>query len=98
MDALRKHFRKLIKSPYGPAGMGLYNQNDNARRKATRTSEVAAVGPNKAVQATKPSAKQSAASMASADMARSKKNPVKIYTQSEINKLMRGGFKMPRIK
>lgn len=87
---------KLRKSPYGPAGMGLYNQADNARRKMSRTTEVAQIGPNSAVQATKVSAKQSAADLARKDAARSKKNPVKVWSQAEINKLMRSGFKLPK--
>lgn len=86
---------ELQKSPYGPSGMGLYNEADNARRKMSRTTEVAQIGPNKAVQATKPSSKQQAASIAAEARRKSKANPVKVYTQAEIAKLFRGGFKRP---
>jgi hypothetical protein len=61
-----------------------------------RTAEVAPVGPNKAVQGTKPSAKLQAAAIAAEARSKSKKNPVKVYSRAEINKLMRSGFKMPR--
>jgi hypothetical protein len=83
---------ELVKSPYGPSGMGLYNPNDNARRKMTRTTEVVQIGPNKAVQTTKVGYKQQADQLAREAKAKSKKNPVKRYTQAEINNLMRQRF------
>lgn len=79
-------FGKLVKSPYGPAGMGLYSDADNARRKMNRAS----------LSATKPTVSQQASQLAAADKARSKKNPVKIYSPQEIQKLFRGGFKRPK--
>ncbi len=90
-------FGHLRKSPYGPAGMGLYNQADNARRKMGRTSDTVAVGPNSAVRATKPSANAQAASIAAEARRKSKANPVKVYSQAEIAKLFRGGFKKPTL-
>jgi GNAT superfamily N-acetyltransferase len=103
MDQWKKSMRarmaksELIKSPYGPSGMGLYNQNDNARRKMGRTSDTVNVGPNKAVHSTKPSASQQATSIAAEARRKSKANPVKVYTQAEIAKLFRGGFKRPKM-
>lgn len=82
----RALWNHLAKSPYGPTGMGLYSDADNARRKMNRAS----------LSATKPTVSQQASQLAAADKARSKKNPVKIYTQAEINHHFRGGFKRPK--
>ena len=88
MNAFRKAFGSpLKKSPYGPAGMGLYSPADNMRRKMHRSS----------ISANKPTASKQASQQAAADKAKSKKNPVKIYTQAEINHHFRNNFKVPRL-
>ena len=74
---------ELRKSPYGPKGMGLYVDADNARRKMTRSS----------TGANKPTISQQASAQAAKDKARSRKNPVKIYKPHEIHALFRNGFK-----
>lgn len=72
----------LVKSNYGPKGMGLYNQADNIKRKETRTGEVHEdIGQNKAVRqytsAAHGTATQQASRQAAADKLKSAKNPVK---------------------
>jgi len=79
---LVKRMAELAKSPYGPKGAGLYSDADNARRKEQRSS----------LQATKPTIGQQSTTQANKDIQRSKKNPVKIYTQTERNALMRTRF------
>lgn len=85
MDAFRRAFESLIKSPYGPAKMGLYSDADNSRRKMNRSS----------LSANKPTISQQATQQAASDKDKSKMNPVKIYTQSEIKAMFRSGFKRP---
>jgi GNAT superfamily N-acetyltransferase len=75
--------KPLEKSPYGPKGMGLYVDADNARRKMTRSS----------TGANKPTISQQASSQAAKDQARSRKNPVRVYKPHEIKALFRNGFK-----
>ncbi len=72
-------FGHLRKSPYGPAGMGLYSDADNMRRKMNRSS----------ITANKPTASKQAAQMAAEAKAKSKKNPVKVWSRAEINKHFR---------
>ena len=86
MDAFREAFEHLIKSPYGPKGMGLYNYADNARRKMERSSTAR----------TRPTISQQAARDAASDQIRSKKNPVRQFKPHEIHALMRNGFKLPK--
>jgi hypothetical protein len=86
MNAFREAFEHLIKSPYGPKGMGLYNDADNARRKMDRSS----------ISATRPTISQQAAAAAHADKIKSKKNPVRTFKPHEIHALMRNGFKIPK--
>ena len=78
---------ELDKSDYGPKKLDLYNHADNERRKASRTGEVAHIGPNKAVRAAGPTKHQQADNQARADRAKSKKNPVKVYNKKERKKL-----------
>lgn len=87
MNAFRKAFEALIKSPYGPAGMGLYSDTDNSRRKMNRSS----------LSATKPTVSQQASQQAKLDQSKSRKNPVKVYSQAEISRLFRSRLpKLPK--
>lgn len=92
-DKLNEGYEKLAaaemgleKSPYGPSGFHLYSDADNMRRKEHRSS----------IGANRPTATKQAAQQAARDQAKSKKNPVKIFTQAEINQHFRGGFKRPK--
>lgn len=83
---------EIYKSNYGPKPMKLYNQADNAERKANRTGdEVPAAGPNKDVKQIAPSgrdtSKNAAKRIAAEAKRKSKFNPVKIYSKEEIAKL-----------
>jgi len=79
----------IEKSGYGPKKGGQYTTADNIRRKASRTGDqVTDVGPNVGVRSysTKPgqlSAKQESSVKAKMYRAKSKKNPVKIFTEEE---------------
>lgn len=77
------------KSDYGPKKLDLYSHADNARRKESRTGEVANVGPNKAVRAAGPTRSETAEHQARLDRQKSKKNPVKVYSPKERKKLAR---------
>ena len=77
----------LDKSDYGPKNLNLYNHADNARRKESRTGEVASIGPNKAVRAAEPTLSDRAAHQARLDKQKSKKNPVKVFSKKERKKL-----------
>lgn len=77
------------KSDYGPKHLDLYSHADNAKRKESRTGDVAHVGPNKAVRAAAPTRNDQAEHQARADKARSKKNPVKVFSPKERKKLAR---------
>lgn len=84
LAASEKLDESLGKSNYGPAKMGLYSANDNARRKMDRTSDtVDAAGPNKTVKATTPSFRQQAAHEAKQARMKSKANPVRVYSEAE---------------
>lgn len=97
-SGLRIVKEEMGKSNYGPAAMKLYDQANNARRKSKRTgTSLESVGPNRAVQAVKPSAKLQAAHQARKDAKRNKKMPVKIYTPEEA-KALGIGVSPPRIK
>lgn len=88
----------LEKSNYGPKKIGeekvsLYNDTDNINRKANRTGVVHDnVGRNAAEQKFTPSVQgtfaQQATRESKADQKKSKKNPVKVYTDEEKAKLM----------
>lgn len=89
---------EMGKSNYGPAAMKLYDQANNARRKSKRTStNLQSVGPNSAVQSTKPTSNQQADSQAKADMKRNKKMPIKTYTPEQA-KAMGIGVNPPKKK
>mgnify|MGYP002783848652 CR=1 FL=1 len=80
----------ILKSNYGPKSFGLYSQEDNAKRKESRTGEsVDAAGPNLEVRYAGPTRSQQAENQARADKLKSKKNPVKIFTAKERKQLAR---------
>lgn len=74
---------KIHKSNYGPQGYDSYSQEDNARRKVGRTNESVDVGPNSEVRFAGPTRSQAAANQAKLDRQKSKKNPVRIFSQEE---------------
>jgi hypothetical protein len=75
---------EMDKSDYGPKGADLYNAADNAKRKMNRTSDIVeAAGPNKAVKATTPSLKSQAEKEAQEAKAKSRNNPVKVFSMAE---------------
>lgn len=79
----------MNKSNYGPKGAGLYNPNDNARRKVNNTGEAVGQGPNTNVKSfsTKPgqlSVKEQVNLTTRIQQAANKKQPVKQFTPEEI--------------
>jgi 8-oxo-dGTP pyrophosphatase MutT (NUDIX family) len=90
---LKEYEDDMDKSNYGPKKIGgekvsLYNQKDNIQRKSRRTGEVHEnVGQNKAAVKFTPSAygtfSQQADREVKQDKQKSKKNPVKVFTDEE---------------
>lgn len=80
---------EMEKSGYGPKGAGLYNPNDNARRKANNVGDSVGEGPNVNVKSysTKPgqlSTKDQVNLATRIQHAANKKQPVKQFTPEEI--------------
>lgn len=76
---------KIEKSNYGPKGMGLYNQNDNAQRKAKNTGDVVAdAGKNVNVKSYTTSASSMAAAHEAAEAKARAKNPAPVRTLKDM--------------
>jgi hypothetical protein len=76
---------KIEKSNYGPKGAGLYNQNDNAQRKAKNTGDVVAdAGKNVNVKSYTTSAASMSAAHEAAEAKRRAANPAPVKTLKDM--------------